>query len=154
MAGALQPGFDDPGPGAVPRPVGLVEVSPVDVAPGRGVVLELQRDVNREPDAERFEPRGPLDRLMGSGGDPGSGDPGRIEHDGTLDGPDLDGLSRVLAATKVDVVASGGVGSLEDLRALADLGDTGRALAGVVVGRAFYERVFDVAEATAVLGRP
>jgi len=51
-------------------------------------------------------------------------------------------------------VASGGVGSLEDLRALAQLGDTGRPLAGVVVGRALYERAFDVVEATAALGGP
>ena len=78
----------------------------------------------------------------------------RIERDGSLDGPDLDGLSGVLAATEVDVVASGGVGSLEDLRALAHLGDTGRPLAGVVVGRALYERAFDVVEATAALGGP
>ena len=78
----------------------------------------------------------------------------RIERDGSLDGPDLDGLSGVLAATEVDVVASGGVGSLEDLRALAQLGDTGRPLAGVVVGRALYERAFDVVEATAALGGP
>ena len=78
----------------------------------------------------------------------------RIERDGSLDGPDLDGLAGVLATTEVDVVASGGVGSLEDLRALAHLGDTDRALAGVVVGRALYERAVDVVEATAALGRP
>src|SRR5690606_33836525 len=42
-----------------------------------------------------------------------------IGRDGTLAGPDLDQLAAVLAATRLDVVASGGVGSLDDLRALA-----------------------------------
>lgn len=78
----------------------------------------------------------------------------RIERDGSLEGPDLEGLSAVLAASGADVVASGGVGSLEDLRALADLGGGGRVLAGVIVGRALYEGVFDVAEAMAALGGP
>src|SRR5690606_38335126 len=41
-----------------------------------------------------------------------------IGRDGTLEGPALDQLSDVLAVTRLDVVASGGVGSLDDLRAL------------------------------------
>ena len=41
-----------------------------------------------------------------------------IGRDGTLEGPDLDGLGRVLAETSIDVIASGGVGTLDDLRAL------------------------------------
>ncbi|HET8931647.1 MAG TPA: HisA/HisF-related TIM barrel protein, partial [Acidimicrobiales bacterium] len=41
-----------------------------------------------------------------------------IGRDGTMEGPDLDGLARVLEATTLDVVASGGVGSLGDVRAL------------------------------------
>ena len=44
-----------------------------------------------------------------------------IGRDGTLSGPDVRGLAAVLAATDVPVVASGGVGSLDDLRALAAL---------------------------------
>ena len=42
-----------------------------------------------------------------------------ISRDGTLVGPDLDGLTEVLAATDIPVIASGGVGTLEDLVALA-----------------------------------
>lgn len=73
-----------------------------------------------------------------------------ISRDGTLDGPDLVGLSEMLAATQVDVVASGGVGALSDLSALAALRDaTGRALSGVIVGTALYEGRFSVAEAAA-----
>src|SRR5690606_11405647 len=40
-----------------------------------------------------------------------------IGRDGTFAGPDLDGLRQVLAATPLDVIASGGVGSLDDIRA-------------------------------------
>ncbi len=72
-----------------------------------------------------------------------------IGRDGTLDGPALDQLSDVLAATTVDVVASGGVGSLDDLRALAALEVDGRRLAGAIVGRALYEGAFPLADAVA-----
>ena len=49
------------------------------------------------------------------------------------------------------MIASGGVGTLEDLLRLADLRAGGRALAGAIVGRAIYERTVDLAEALAVL---
>ena len=62
-----------------------------------------------------------------------------IGRDGTLDGPDLDQLSAVLDATRLDVVASGGVGTLDDVRALAALDVGGRRLSGVIVGTALYE---------------
>jgi phosphoribosylformimino-5-aminoimidazole carboxamide ribonucleotide (ProFAR) isomerase len=78
----------------------------------------------------------------------------RVERDGSLSGPDLDGLSRVLEATEVGVVASGGVGSLKDLRALARLGGNTRSLAGVIVGRALYEREFDIPGAMTALKGP
>lgn len=71
----------------------------------------------------------------------------QIVRDGTLAGPDLAGLAAVLASTGVPVVASGGVGSLADLRALAALDVDGRRLGGVIVGRALYEGSFTVEEA-------
>ena len=71
-----------------------------------------------------------------------------ISRDGMLAGPDIDGLARAAASTSVPVVASGGVGSLGDLRALAAV----PGLAGVIVGKALYEGRFTVAEAVAVLG--
>lgn len=80
-----------------------------------------------------------------------------ISRDGMLSGPDLDGLSRVLDATESDavrVIASGGVASVGDLRALARLrGASGarRRLSGVIVGKALYEKRFTVAEAAAAL---
>ena len=72
-----------------------------------------------------------------------------IGRDGTLEGPDQSGLAEVLAASALPVIASGGVGSLGDLRALAALRAGGRALAGAIVGRALYEGAFGVAEAVA-----
>lgn len=72
-----------------------------------------------------------------------------ISRDGMLTGPDIAGLSAVLGRTTVDVVASGGVGSLDDLRALAALSVDGRRLAGAIVGKAIYEGVFAVEEGVA-----
>ena len=75
-----------------------------------------------------------------------------IDRDGTLGGPDLQGLASMLDAVDVDVVASGGVGRLDDLRALAGVrGRDGRRLSGAIVGTALYERRFTVAEAVAAL---
>jgi phosphoribosylformimino-5-aminoimidazole carboxamide ribotide isomerase len=74
-----------------------------------------------------------------------------IERDSTLTGPDIDGLAAVLAATDVAVIASGGVGSLDDLKLLGALEIKGRRLAGVIAGKAIYEHRFGVADAVAVL---
>ncbi len=73
--------------------------------------------------------------------------------DGTLAGPDRAGLAAALAATDLDVIASGGVGSLSDLRALAALEVDGRRLAGAICGKALYEGRFTVAEALAAVPR-
>jgi len=72
-----------------------------------------------------------------------------IEVDGTMAGPALDELRRIAAATKAQVIASGGVGSLADLVALANVDAAN--LEGAIVGRALYERRFTVADALAVL---
>jgi phosphoribosylformimino-5-aminoimidazole carboxamide ribotide isomerase len=75
-----------------------------------------------------------------------------IEVDGTLEGPRLDGLRDVAGAADeagAEVTYSGGIGSLDHLRELARAGLP--ALAGVIVGRALYERRFSVAEAQETL---
>jgi phosphoribosylformimino-5-aminoimidazole carboxamide ribotide isomerase len=74
-----------------------------------------------------------------------------IERDGTGAGPDLGGLSEVLDGCTHSVVASGGVGSLGDLEALATLRSPvyGRALDGVVVGVALVDGSLGVREAVA-----
>jgi phosphoribosylformimino-5-aminoimidazole carboxamide ribotide isomerase len=65
-----------------------------------------------------------------------------IERDGLLTGPDTAGLAQAVASTDVPVIASGGVSSLDDLRAVAAVG-----VAGAITGRAIYEKKFTVAEA-------
>jgi phosphoribosylformimino-5-aminoimidazole carboxamide ribotide isomerase len=74
-----------------------------------------------------------------------------IGRDGTLRGPDVRGLAAVLAATDVPVVASGGVGSLDDLRSLTALEAGGRRLAGAIVGTAIHDGRFTVSEALAAV---
>jgi 1-(5-phosphoribosyl)-5-[(5-phosphoribosylamino)methylideneamino] imidazole-4-carboxamide isomerase/N-(5'phosphoribosyl)anthranilate isomerase len=71
--------------------------------------------------------------------------------DGTLRGPNLDLLRGVCAATDRPVVASGGVSSLDDLRALAALVPDG--VEGAIVGKALYAGAFTLAEALAVVAR-
>jgi len=68
-----------------------------------------------------------------------------IARDGTLEGPDLDLYRRVTAAVEVPVLASGGVGSLDDLRRLARVG-----VEAVIVGKALYEGNFTLREAMEV----
>jgi phosphoribosylformimino-5-aminoimidazole carboxamide ribotide isomerase len=75
-----------------------------------------------------------------------------IEVDGTMEGPALGELSRIATATEAKVIASGGVGTLEDLEALAR--ETPVNVEGAIVGRALYERRFTVAEAIAALSHP
>jgi phosphoribosyl isomerase A len=72
-----------------------------------------------------------------------------VARDGMLSGPALASLSEVLAATDRPVIASGGVSSLEDLRALAPL--AGRGLEGVIVGKALYAGRFTIGEALEAL---
>ena len=82
----------------------------------------------------RFEGR-PVDALVVT----------QIAVDGTGDGPDVDLYAELLAGGHRNLVASGGVGSIEHLRAVASLG-----VAGVIVGKALYEGTVDLTEALAV----
>jgi 1-(5-phosphoribosyl)-5-[(5-phosphoribosylamino)methylideneamino] imidazole-4-carboxamide isomerase/N-(5'phosphoribosyl)anthranilate isomerase len=72
-----------------------------------------------------------------------------VTRDGTLTGPNLDLLRAVCAATDRPVVASGGVGSLDDLRALATLAPVG--VEGAIVGKALYAGAFTLTEAMAAV---
>ncbi|MEW2494454.1 bifunctional 1-(5-phosphoribosyl)-5-((5-phosphoribosylamino)methylideneamino)imidazole-4-carboxamide isomerase/phosphoribosylanthranilate isomerase PriA [Streptomyces nodosus] len=68
-----------------------------------------------------------------------------IAKDGTLQGPNLELLKNVCAATDRPVVASGGVSSLDDLRAIAGLVPVG--VEGAIVGKALYAKAFTLEEA-------
>jgi phosphoribosylformimino-5-aminoimidazole carboxamide ribotide isomerase len=68
-----------------------------------------------------------------------------IKRDGMLEGPNVDGLRRVLRATKMGVYASGGISSLTDIQALRKLESEG--IKGCIVGKALYDRRFTLSEA-------
>lgn len=70
-----------------------------------------------------------------------------VRRDGTLTGPNVDLLRDVCAATDRPVVASGGVSTLDDLRAIAAL--TPHGVEGAIVGKALYSGAFTLPEALA-----
>ncbi|MDT8914331.1 bifunctional 1-(5-phosphoribosyl)-5-((5-phosphoribosylamino)methylideneamino)imidazole-4-carboxamide isomerase/phosphoribosylanthranilate isomerase PriA [Amycolatopsis sp. PS_44_ISF1] len=72
-----------------------------------------------------------------------------VSKDGTLRGPNLDLLREVTARTDAPVIASGGVSSVDDLRALAAL--AGDGVEGSIVGKALYAGAFTLPEALAAV---
>lgn len=70
--------------------------------------------------------------------------------DGTLRGPDLEGIADILKNTKMDVIASGGISCLEDLNKLYSLDQ--RRVCGVIIGKALYEDKFTLKEAIKLTG--
>jgi phosphoribosylformimino-5-aminoimidazole carboxamide ribotide isomerase len=68
-----------------------------------------------------------------------------IRRDGTLSGPNLEGLSELVEKVDADVIASGGIASLDDIKAAANVGAT-----GAIIGRALYDGRVDLAEALAL----
>jgi phosphoribosylformimino-5-aminoimidazole carboxamide ribotide isomerase len=72
-----------------------------------------------------------------------------VDRDGMLGGPDLEEVGRVAGAVRGSFLYSGGIGGVSDLRALAEM--RAPTLAGVIVGKALYERRFTVAQALAAL---
>jgi phosphoribosylformimino-5-aminoimidazole carboxamide ribotide isomerase len=102
----------------------------------RGWTEQTELDV--EPAIERLGSRG-VKRFVFSS----------IERDGMLTGPDLDAAARVAQVVRGTFIYSGGIGSLDDLRALAALRQVN--MSGVIVGKALYEGRFDVADAIVAL---
>jgi phosphoribosylanthranilate isomerase len=68
-----------------------------------------------------------------------------------LTGPNLDLLEGVAECTDSPVIASGGVSSIDDLRAIATL--TGSGIEGAIVGKALYAGRFTLPEALAAVSR-
>jgi len=73
-----------------------------------------------------------------------------VTKDGTLTGPNIDLLAQVAECTDAPVIASGGVSSLDDLRAIATLTDVG--VEGAIVGKALYAGCFTLPQALAAVG--
>ena len=69
-----------------------------------------------------------------------------VSRDGMMQGPNVDATRRLIEATGMDVIGSGGVSCLDDLRALRNAG-----CAGAILGRAMYEGAFTVEEAIAAV---
>jgi phosphoribosylformimino-5-aminoimidazole carboxamide ribotide isomerase len=71
-----------------------------------------------------------------------------IRRDGTLAGPNVQGLSELIEQVDAYVIASGGIASLDDIKAVATVGAS-----GAIIGRALYDGRIDLAEAVALFGR-
>lgn len=76
----------------------------------------------------------------------------QIDVDGVGSGPDLDTYEALLIAVETEVVASGGVGTLEHLRQLATLEVGNRVLSGAIVGKALYDGSVTIDDALAAAG--
>ena len=72
-----------------------------------------------------------------------------IARDGMLEGPSLESTVALARRTAIPVIASGGVGSVDDLVALARAG----GIAGAVVGRALYEGRIELGAAIEAVAR-
>ncbi|MEM6744440.1 MAG: 1-(5-phosphoribosyl)-5-[(5-phosphoribosylamino)methylideneamino]imidazole-4-carboxamide isomerase [Pseudomonadota bacterium] len=71
-----------------------------------------------------------------------------IDRDGAMQGPNIEETAALARAVSIPVIASGGVSSLDDLRALKA---SDAPLDGVISGRALYDGRIDAAEAAALL---
>ena len=74
-----------------------------------------------------------------------------VTKDGTMQGPNVDLLRTVLERTDHQVIASGGIASLDDIAALRELVPLG--LEGAILGKALYAGAFTLGEALDVAGR-
>jgi phosphoribosylformimino-5-aminoimidazole carboxamide ribotide isomerase len=69
-----------------------------------------------------------------------------IATDGTLQGPNIGALEKILASTRCHLISSGGVADIEDIKELASL----PSLYGTIIGKALYDGTVDLGEAVAV----
>jgi len=74
-----------------------------------------------------------------------------IDRDGAMQGPNVAATAALANAVTIPVIASGGVSSIDDLRALKGCG---APLDGVISGRALYDGRIDVADAARLLASP
>ena len=65
-----------------------------------------------------------------------------ISRDGMLSGPNVEATEKLTKDTGLDIIASGGVSCMDDLRKLRD-----RGIRGAIIGKALYEKKLDLKEA-------
>jgi len=68
-----------------------------------------------------------------------------VSKDGTLTGPNIKAIKTLIKETKLNVIASGGISCLEDIKKLKTLEKSG--VTGIIVGKALYEGKFTLTEA-------
>jgi phosphoribosylformimino-5-aminoimidazole carboxamide ribotide isomerase len=71
-----------------------------------------------------------------------------IAKDGMLEGPNIPALKELLSSTRIDIIASGGISNIEDIKKLKALNE--ERLAGVIIGKSLYEKTLDLADAVKV----
>lgn len=71
-----------------------------------------------------------------------------ISRDGTLTGPNLDLLREITKFTSTPIIASGGISSIEDVKKVSELRDSG--VEGVIIGKALYSGAFTLRDALIV----
>ena len=74
-----------------------------------------------------------------------------ISRDGTLEGPNINSLRELLRVQGLNIVASGGVSNIKDIKLLKTLEKEG--LSGIIIGKALYEHKIDLSEAIEVCGK-
>ncbi len=74
-----------------------------------------------------------------------------VGRDGMLNGPNLSLYEVIARATPAEVLTSGGVASLDDLRAIRSLAESAPNIEGAIVGKALYAEHFTLAEALAAV---
>jgi len=74
-----------------------------------------------------------------------------IDRDGTLQGPNISLLKKILEETALKVISSGGISSNQDILDLYNLYRTNQNLMGTIVGKAFYEKKVDLKELISIV---
>ena len=74
-----------------------------------------------------------------------------IKRDGMMSGPNIESIKEMTAATHLPLIASGGVTTLDHVKELGELEDSG--VQGIIIGRALYEGSIDLEEAIALVGK-
>ena len=74
-----------------------------------------------------------------------------IKRDGMMKGPNMTSIKEMADATRIPIIASGGVTTLKHIKELIDLEDSG--VEGIIIGRALYEDSIDLKEALELVSK-